>query len=583
MSPIPKPEAGTNRTPKLTPAHGGDGVPIPFEPPGTAAGAPSPRGPTGGDPADTRPAHPPNVPAATGPPSPTPAPPGYEVERELGRGGMGVVYKARQTSLNRPVALKVILAGGHAGTDDLVRFRREAEAAAKLRHPNVVQVYEVGRFDGRPYFTLEYVEGGSLAKYARDPPSPREAAAVVEQVARGVAHAHANGIVHRDLKPDNVLLDGPDRIPKVADFGLAKTLDSGDGLTATGAVMGTPSYMAPEQAAGDSKRVGPAADVWALGAILYRLLTGRPPFAAPTPLETMRQVLAADPAPPRRLAAGVPRDLETICLKCLRKDPSHRYATADAVAEDLRLWLRGMPIAARPVGPLKRSWAWLRRHRGPAVGVVTLALVLLGGVVATRLNRSGLVRGEPPLRYELTGERSVLYVGGDPGSHKGWSSTGSPVTIERDEHGGQVLSGTAFDKRLLPYKAYRVTVGLDLHKASAAEIGVAARPDDRLMIRISRSEGAALGVRTGKGYEPLGPWIVSPAPANPAGQRPYLEVKWERAGGRWAAWFCGQKLGDFRDDGWRMPELHVRSEGGPVRIDRAIAEELWPVQEGNTR
>jgi serine/threonine-protein kinase len=232
---------------------------------------------------------------------------------------MGVVYLARHAALGRRVALKMVLAGGHARADELVRFLQEAAAAAKLQHPNVVQVYEVGQFDGRPFFTLECVEGGSLARYAKDPLPPRDAAVIVEQVARGVAHAHANGIAHRDLKPDNVLMaDGPiprsgsstggdparsrgplaGLTPKITDFGLAKTLEAGEGLTATGAVMGTPIYMAPEQARGDTSGIGPAADVWALGAILYRLLTGRPPFAAENTFETLCQVIGADPVPP---------------------------------------------------------------------------------------------------------------------------------------------------------------------------------------------------------------------------------------------------------------------------------------------
>jgi tetratricopeptide (TPR) repeat protein/tRNA A-37 threonylcarbamoyl transferase component Bud32 len=313
---------------------------------------------------------------------------------------MGVVYKARQLSLNRTVALKMILAADHATPAELTRFVREAEAAAGLRHPNIVQVHEVGEHAGRPYMVLEYVEGGSLTKHAQDPLPAREAAAVVEPIARGVAFAHANGVVHRDLKPDNVLMadaepktpPGPAprlspsaRVPKVTDFGLAKTLGGGDStLTVTGAILGTPGYMAPEQAGGESKRAGPAADVWALGAILYRLLTGRPPFAAATPHETLYQVIAADPPSPSDLVPKLPKDLVTITLKCLRKDPARRYASADELADDLNRFLAGEPIRARPVSSAERAWKWARRNRGPVAAAAAVALALAAGAgVAT--------------------------------------------------------------------------------------------------------------------------------------------------------------------------------------------------------
>jgi WD40 repeat protein len=306
-----------------------------------------------------------------------PHPPGYEVMRELGRGGMGVVYLARQTALNRTVALKMILAGNHAGEDDLARFLGEAEMAAGLRHPNLVQVHECGRYQGLPFFSLEYVAGGSLAERLQDGPlPPTQAACVVEQVARAMAHAHDQGVVHRDLKPANVLLE-PGGAPKVTDFGLARRVASGSGVTATGAVLGTPSYMAPEQAEGKGKQAGPTADVYALGAVLYECLTGRPPFRGPTPLDTLLQVVGNEPVPVRRLQPGVPRDLETICLKCLQKESGKRYATAEALAEDLRRFEAGEPIAARPVGALERGWRWCRRN--------PLVAALLGTVAATML------------------------------------------------------------------------------------------------------------------------------------------------------------------------------------------------------
>jgi serine/threonine protein kinase len=305
--------------------------------------------------------------------------PGYEVEAVLGRGGMGVVFRARQVSLNRAVALKMALAGAYAGPHERARFRREAEAVAALRHPNVVQVYDVGEADGRPYFTMEYAEGGSLAQKLAGTPQPaRQAAALLATLAEAVQAAHQSGVVHRDLKPGNVLLTG-DGTPKLSDFGLATLLGAGGGLTRTGAALGTPSYMAPEQARGDKGAVGPAADVYALGAILYDLLTGRPPFRGETEAETVLQVLSQEPVPPSRLNAKVPRDLETICLKCLRKEPRRRYASARELAEDVRRFLRDEPIRARPVTAAEKLWRGTRRH---PVAAALLAAALLAPVVA---------------------------------------------------------------------------------------------------------------------------------------------------------------------------------------------------------
>jgi serine/threonine protein kinase len=263
--------------------------------------------------------------------------PGYELLGELGRGGMGVVYKARHLKLNRVVALKMILAGGHAGESDLFRFRSEAEAVARLQHPNIVQIYEVGEHEGRPFFSLEYVDGGSLADQLNGKPLPPEQAAdLIEKLARAVHAAHQAGVIHRDLKPANVLLaacgladPGPEGAkpqaaslnPKLTDFGLAKRLDVVTAPTQTGSILGTPSYMAPEQAQGKSRKIGPAADLYALGAILYEMLTGRPPFVAANQMETLYQVLHDEPVPLTRLQSKTPRDLETICLKCLEKEP----------------------------------------------------------------------------------------------------------------------------------------------------------------------------------------------------------------------------------------------------------------------
>jgi serine/threonine-protein kinase len=301
--------------------------------------------------------------------------PGYEVEAELGRGGMGIVYKARDLRLNRPVALKMLLAGAYAAPEERQRFLREAEAVAGLRHANIVQVYGGGDHEGRPYFTMEHVEGGSLAQKLSGAPQPaRQAAELLTALAEAVQVAHQGGIVHRDLKPANILLTA-DGTAKVADFGLARHFGGGPTLTLSGARLGTPSYMAPEQAAGKPGEVGPATDVYALGAVLYEMLTGRPPFRGETAAQTERQVVAEDPVPPARLNPAVPRDLNTICLKCLQKDPGRRYATAAALAEDLGRFCRDEPIAARPPGLPERVARWVRRRP-------TLAAALAAGLLA---------------------------------------------------------------------------------------------------------------------------------------------------------------------------------------------------------
>ena len=299
---------------------------------------------------------------------------------------MGVVYKARQVRLNRSVALKMILAGDHAGPEAALRFLAEAEAVAKLQHPNIVQIFHTDAHAGRPYFEMEYVGGGSLADRLDGTPRPPAAAArLVETLARAMAEAHRLGVVHRDLKPGNILLT-TDGVPKIADFGLAKLLDVESGLTRTDSVMGSPSYMAPEQAEGKSGSIGPAADVYALGAILYEMLTGRPPFRGATVLDTLQQVKTAEPVPPSRLVPGLPRDVETIALKCLQKDPGKRYGSAAALAEDLRRFQAGEPIVARPVGSLERGWRWCRRNPVVAGLAATLALLLLAVAAGASLS-----------------------------------------------------------------------------------------------------------------------------------------------------------------------------------------------------
>jgi serine/threonine-protein kinase len=316
------------------------------------------------------------------PPTPAlPTVPGYEIEAMLGQGGMGVVYRARHLRLNRVVALKMALAGAYTGREDQIRFQREAEAVAALRHPNVVQIYDVGDVDGRPYFTMEFVEGGSLSdKMLRIPQPARQAAALVASIAEAVHAAHQHGIVHRDLKPGNILLTA-DGTPKLSDFGLARQLEGSAGLTRTGVLIGTPCYMAPEQAEGKARDVGPAADIYALGAIFYELLTGRPPFCGETASDTLRQVVNVEPVPPSRLNAAVPRDAETICLKCLQKAAHHRYGAAAALIDDLRRFGVGQPIQARPVGWGERVWRWGRRK--PAVAAMLGTLVALLAVVGT--------------------------------------------------------------------------------------------------------------------------------------------------------------------------------------------------------
>ncbi len=282
-----------------------------------------------------------------------------------------------------------MLAGEHAGPQELARFRSEAAALARLQHPNIVQIHEVGEHEGRPYFSMEFVDGGSLAQRPGGAPLPaREAARLVRTLAGAVHAAHQKGVVHRDLKPANVLL-GSDGTPKVTDFGLAKRLDGPGGSTQSGAILGTPSYMAPEQAAGRGKQIGPAADVYALGAILYELLTGRPPFRAATAVETLVLVQAEEPVPPSRLQPGVPRDLETVCLKCLHKEPARRHGGAAALADDLGRWLAGEPILARRVGAWERAVKWVRRRPAAAtlvgVSAVSAAALVIGLAVSNTL------------------------------------------------------------------------------------------------------------------------------------------------------------------------------------------------------
>ncbi|HEV3257393.1 MAG TPA: serine/threonine-protein kinase, partial [Gemmataceae bacterium] len=327
--------------------------------------------------------------------------PGYEVEETIGRGGMGIVFRARHLRLGRLVALKMLLVGACATPDERARFQREAEAVARLKHPNIVQVYDVGDSDGRPYFTMELLDGGSLAQELSGTPQPaRQVAALVATLAEAVHAAHQSGIVHRDLKPANILLTA-DGTPKVADFGLARHVEGEPALTLSGARIGTPSYMAPEQVIAKAGTIGPAADIYGLGALLYEMLTGRPPFRGETAAETQRQVISDEPVSPSRLITKVPRDLETICLKCLSKEPNRRYASAAALADDLKRFNEGRPIRARPVGRAERTWRWCRRNP-TAAGFLVTALALVGLAVGGGfwLQRQQAERREETARLE---------------------------------------------------------------------------------------------------------------------------------------------------------------------------------------
>jgi serine/threonine protein kinase/WD40 repeat protein len=455
-------------------------------------------------------------PASLGRDAGWPIVPGYDIEAELGRGGMGVVYKARHRALNRVVALKMFSSARHGGPREMSRFRSEAEVVAQLQHPHIVQIYEVGELDGQPFFSMEFISGGSLERLAAGTPQPaREAAQLVETLARTIHHAHGHGIIHRDLKPANILLAGvrgqgsgvrgqtsgvgsrgagieidrahsttsltPDPCPltpKITDFGLAKLLDAGEaGPTKTGDLLGTPSYMAPEQIEAKTGAIGPAADVYGLGSILYELLTGRPPFNAETAMETLLQVKLMEPVSPSRFQPKLPRDLVTICLRCLHKEPRKRYASALALADDFRRFLDGEPVQARPVSRGEKLWRWCRRKPLVAVLLASVVLLALFVVVGTPLAAFWWREQRDESRRNETRAESAL-----------WESY-----LKRAELGrlGKQF-GQRFDGLDLLSKASRIRGSPDIRNAAIACLALTDLKVSRQWpLRSSASEGAA--------------------------------------------------------------------------------------------
>ncbi len=396
--------------------------------------------------------------------------PGYEILGILGHGGMGVVYRARQLKANRVVALKMIRAVEHASAQDHMRFQIETEAVARLQHPNIVQLHDVGEIGGQPFFSLELCAGGALDTRLKTwQPTPRESAELIETLARAMHYAHLRGVVHRDLKPANVLLsfsrETPasadaalaersrlnDVVPKITDFGLAKRTDeSARDISQSGAIMGTPAYMAPEQAEGKVHDTGPAADVYALGALLYTCLTQRPPFVGTTTIETLRQVLNDEPPPPSRLVPNVPRDLETICLKCLAKEPARRYASAEALAEDLRRFQTGEPIQARPVSKLERGVKWVKRNRGLSAGIAAAVLALLVGTAVSTwqaIAASKAAASEARQRQTAEEEKTRADAARQTAENEKQSADAARLTAENEKKSADAARLTAVEEK----------------------------------------------------------------------------------------------------------------------------------------
>jgi serine/threonine protein kinase len=393
----------------------------------------------------------------------------YQLLEEVAAGGMGVVYKARDTTLGRIVALKMIRSGRLARADEVQRFHREARAAANLRHPNIIELYEVGEHDGRHYFTMALAEGGSLDRHLDRFADARSAAALMMKIARAVHHAHERGILHRDLKPANVLLDSGDE-PRVCDFGLAKLADSDVELTQTGQFIGTPAYMAPEQAVSRSEGITASADVWALGVLLYQLLTGRRPFACKERDELLRQIRTCDPPDPSSIRPGVNRTLEAIVLKCLAKDPSQRYASAELLANDLECWLQGEPTRERPASLPRRWWRKAARHpwRNGAIAAACVVLVAIAASLGAHL-----IGDSPPIE-----PAPIVLIDGE-GAHqplqwtigetylKSVSNSGVPLSIETSE----ISAARLMDH--VPWEKYRVEAEMRHDAADGrSEIGL---------------------------------------------------------------------------------------------------------------
>jgi eukaryotic-like serine/threonine-protein kinase len=518
--------------------------------------------------------------------------PGFEILAELGRGGMGVVYKALQKSLHRIVALKMVRYGARAGPETIRRFRIEAESVARLQHPNIVQIHEIGEHDGCPFLALEYLEGGSLAgRIAQGPLPAAEAARLVEVLARAVGALHERGIVHRDLKPANVLL-AADGTPKIADFGLVKHLDGETAHTESGALLGTPAYMAPEQAAGLVGQVGPAADVWALGAVLYELLTGRPPFVADNDLDLLISIRTEDPVPPGRLRPRLPRDLEVICLKCLEKKPADRYATATDLADDLHRFLGGEPIRARPPSALRRASAWVRRHPATATFLAATLLLIatvIGGLAMhtarldqaltdTQEERSRAVRHERRARQsEYVAQvrlASQWFRQGDPFPLAGMLDPFRPGEDEEDVRGFEWWHLTGH--RQASPRAWQTQ-----HTYSFPWLGYS--PDGRWLATVGvRLGGSSLvGERAVRVWDPstgklhfIVPTAGWPIAAFGSGDAHWLAVWDGKALTRWDL-RTGQRLGPPLNPGFEVHALVVHPDG-QVLLD----DHVWDADKG---
>ncbi|HEV3303243.1 MAG TPA: tetratricopeptide repeat protein [Planctomycetaceae bacterium] len=418
---------------------------------------------------------------------------GYELLEEIARGGMGIVYKARQIKANRTVALKMILAGQLASTEDVKRFETEASAAATLDHPNIVPIFEVGEHEGRHFYSMGLVDGQSLSDILRDGPlAPKDAARLMRQVAHAVEYAHAQGVIHRDLKPQNILLSR-DGSPRVADFGLAKQLSGTSELTATGQILGTPNFMSPEQARGDSHAIGPLSDVYSLGAVLYCLLTGRPPFQAANVIETLRQVVTQEPVSPRLLNGAIDLDLETITLKCLQKEPAKRYASAAKLTDDLDRFLIGKPIEARPVARIERVWRWCRRN--PLAASLSAAVTLLLLISAIGGTTLALIANQYAVR-----ERAALKAESERAEGERRARDSAEKRLVQLEKGNEIL-GSIF-RELDPWteekegKSLRVLLGERLDQATEG-LGGEAVGDPLVMAKLQMTLGESL---LGLGY-----------------------------------------------------------------------------------